>query len=534
MRSLHSGDDEELNRSFENLSFDSPLASGDSPPEIPLPNTRCPSKTIYEQLYHNHDDELIREQSISPLMDPGADLNIIASEDVPDLNIEEIYEKTRLDELRTAWEFIMLIKSASLDDVNIGLTDADIERLRKPPCNTIDAEIAHPDIHLSLDLFIGLKNCSQQAYTNACAAIKRRFPTALPLSYDQVKRKIADITGVKSMVHDMCVNSCVGFIGPFVDLEQCPKCGQDRYDQTILQKRRQRVARQIFHTVPIGPQLQALWRSSKSADDINYRERHTEEIRKELKTNHGRLFEYGDVFDGTAYLDAYAKGKIKPGDMVLMLSIDGAQLYCNKLSDCWIYIWVVLDYSPDLRYKKKYVLIGGFIPGPHKPKNIDSFLFPGIHHLSALQKTGLSVWDARDKVLKTMTPFLALATADGPAMSYLNGLVTHNGKCGCRLYCGFKGRLPPGGKHYFPVCLKPHNYSAQGSDHDDVKCRDVRTGSDESYKQNLEYVVASNSQAEYERRRLRTGICRPSIFLGLPESSTFGVPHMFGSDIMHL
>lgn len=107
-----------------------------------------------------------------------------------------------------------------------------------------------------------------------------------------------------------------------------------------------------------------------------------------------------------------------------MLSIDGAQLFEHKASDVWIYIWVIFDLAPDIRYKKKYVLPGGFFPG--KPKNVESLLFPGLHHLAALQREGLRIWDG-DKVF-TSHPFLALATADGPGMAYLNGLVGHHGK----------------------------------------------------------------------------------------------------------
>ena len=77
-----------------------------------------------------------------------------------------------------------------------------------------------------------------------------------------------------------------------------------------------------------------------------------------------------------------------------MLSIDGAQLYAHKMSDCWIYLWVIMDLSPDDRYKKRHVLPGGFIPGPNKPKILDSFLFPGLHHVRALQIEGLHIWDA--------------------------------------------------------------------------------------------------------------------------------------------
>ncbi len=133
-----------------------------------------------------------------------------------------------------------------------------------------------------------------------------------------------------------------------------------------------------------------------------------------------------------------------------MLSIDGAQLYESKKSDAWIYIWVVLDRSPDSRYKKKCVLPGGFIPGPNNPKNTDSFIYPGLHHLAGLQKEGLKVWNAFTDRIITSHPFNALDTADGPGQTHLNGMVGHSGAYGCRLYCPVKGRHRPGGTYYYP------------------------------------------------------------------------------------
>lgn len=108
------------------------------------------------------------------------------------------------------------------------------------------------------------------------------------------------------------------------------------------------------------------------------------------------LEEYQDIFHGSAYLNAVKSGAIKDNDMVLMLSIDGAQLYKSKQSDCWIYIWVVLDLALDVHYKKCHIFLGGFFPGPNKPGNIKSFLLPGLHHAAALMKEGLAIWDASE------------------------------------------------------------------------------------------------------------------------------------------
>ncbi|KAG1807871.1 uncharacterized protein BJ212DRAFT_1206955, partial [Suillus subaureus] len=153
----------------------------------------------------------------------------------------------------------------------------------------------------------------------------------------------------------MCPNTCLAFTGPYADLARCPRCGEGRWDPkktTATQK----VARQTFDTFPIGPQLQALWRHPDHAEKMRWREERTQSILDELKMTGGIPDVYEDVLHGKQYLDACQSGKIKDRDAVLVLSIDGAQLYESKRSDCWIYIWVLFDHSPDARYQKKYVL----------------------------------------------------------------------------------------------------------------------------------------------------------------------------------
>ena len=99
--------------------------------------------------------------------------------------------------------------------------------------------------------------------------------------------------------------------------------------------------------------------------------------------------------DGTDFIKTFCNGCMKKGDSILMFSIDGMQLYHSKLSDCWISIWVIFNFDPKTGcYKKTSILYSCNIPGPNKPKNLESFLFLGLHHLSALQQEGLSIWDA--------------------------------------------------------------------------------------------------------------------------------------------
>jgi len=183
------------------------------------------------------------------------------------------------------------------------------------------------------------------------------------------------------------------------------------------------------------------------------------------------LDEYSDVLHGADMIQAFRDGRIREDDVALMFSIDGAQLYAHKLSACWIYIWVLLNLSPTRRYQKKHVFVGGFIPGPKNPKNIDSFLFPSLGHLTTLQRESLAIWDAARQREVHSHIFLPLITADGPGMMHITGFVGYHGKHSCQLYCGLSGQWEHHGKHYFPALLKPRDYDIKGSSHPDVNIR---------------------------------------------------------------
>ena len=51
-----------------------------------------------------------------------------------------------------------------------------------------------------------------------------------------------------------------------------------------------------------------------------------------------QLDSIGNILNGTEYLGCLYNGEIKVDDICVMFSIDGAQIYRNKLSDLWLYI----------------------------------------------------------------------------------------------------------------------------------------------------------------------------------------------------
>jgi hypothetical protein len=441
------------------------------------------------------------------------------------VDLEDLSNLAHLKDMKIAMEYIRALEVASLDDDNNHLDKETVKRLRNPRTSPVD--VSDPDFRLGLDLFLASIKTTQENYTLTREAVLRRHPDDTIPSYDQMKRRVAEITGVVPIVHDMCPNSCLAFTGPFKNDDICSECSEARFDP-ITKK-----GRQQFYTIPIGPQLQALWANAESARKLDYRRRKTREIIDEIARN-GKITRYEDFIHGSMYLEAVKSGRIQDTDMILMLSIDGAQLYAHKASDCWIYIWIIFDFSPDLRYKQRQILPGGFIPGPNKPKNVDSFLFSGLHHLSAIQREGLRIWDALQNTIFLSRPFFALGTADGPGMMYLNGLVGYHGKHGCRLYCSITGRHKPGGSHYYPALLKPNNYAVDGCDHPDISYAALPSCSQDIYFENLRHLMAAENETQHRKRRLMTGISKPSLFLGLQPRNSFPVPSCFGSDIMHL
>jgi hypothetical protein len=434
-------------------------------------------------------------------------------------------------------EFVLALKNASLDDPLAKLSDDALDRLRNPPQGPII--IDSPGVRQSISMYLALEQGSQEAYNRMRRATMRNFEGANGaeeiLSFYNVEKLIRQHTGVESIEHDMCPESCLAFTGPFAHLEGCPMCGSSRWDQAKLRASsgRTKVAAQTFVTIPLGPQLQALYRDPESARHMRYLWERTQEVLHGLRQT-GKVPIVDDIAMGFDILGAVLDGEIKRDDIVLMVSLDGAQLYESKTSDCWIYIWVVLNLSPDKRYRKVHVRPGGFIPGPNKPKNVDSFIVVGMHHLAALQRETLTIWDASRNDIVKSDLHLIFTTADGPGLVYWDGMVGHSGKNGCRMYCGLRGRRKTRGTHYYPALLKPRDRCVAGSDHADIDVFTIPLGGADDYAKNLELIVTAPSQRQYELKKTDTGLTKPPLILGLSPQRCLGVPLCMTTDIMHL
>lgn len=138
----------------------------------------------------------------------------------------------------------------------------------------------------------------------------------------------------------MCPQSCVAYTGPFTGLDSCLFCNQPCFDDAGN-------PRQKFYTLSIGPQIQALKQHLESVTHMDYFWSRTQELLPEFNERRC-ISELDDFCCGTDILNAVWSGLIKEHDTILIMSFDGCQLYRIKVSDCWIYIWILGNLSPTL------------------------------------------------------------------------------------------------------------------------------------------------------------------------------------------
>jgi hypothetical protein len=421
---------------------------------------------------------------------------------------------------------IHALKNATLEEG--GMAPDDIDRLRDPESTRCTLDMSDTHLVKTLRHFVYSADTSREHYEIIRKVNMAAYPDDDFLSFDQAKRTLKKISGVVPMRHDMCTSSCAAFTGAYSDLEKCPYCSAPRYHADGRPRRQ-------FTTIPIGPVLQSFYASPQTAAEMHYLEKRLTEISDYLRTNNGEMEGYDDTACSHDLLKAWASGQFTKDDIALQLSIDGAQLYRDKASDCWMFIWIIHNLRPGLRYTKSFVIPGSFVPGPNKPREIDSFLFPSLHHLASIQREGLRVFDASTSTeIRRSIPIVVIASADSPGAASMSGFVGHSGKQGCRVYCAITGRRRDGDPHYYPVMLKPDSYTIPGCSHDDVTFKDLQTfrqSISATYERNLRLLLSARNLAQYNKYRLQTGLCKPTLFSGV---ITLGVPGIFTMDLMHL
>ena len=103
--------------------------------------------------------------------------------------------------------------------------------------------------------------------------------------------------------------------------------------------------------------------------------------------------------------------------------------------------------------------------------------------------------------------------------------------------CGMKGRHKLNSGHYYAAHLRPNESVVEDSNHADYEFHARYTGqipSCETYQRNLDKIVTSRNQTDFELNQKLTGISKPSLLSGLNPAQSLPVPRCFTIDLMHL
>ncbi|KAK2462167.1 hypothetical protein APHAL10511_005799 [Amanita phalloides] len=310
----------------------------DNPGEVP-----CLPQPEFEPMDEEGNSSNDKNREMVPEDEEGGDNE---GEDLPSVSTNDPWPQPALPKLTLAKDMIENIRAAHLED---DLNEEMLANLRSPPK---EPEVPDKLTLFAMSIFNQLISCSERVYEGVRATIQQFTGCKLHMHH-VVKSKIECTTRVTQLQTDMCINSCVAFTGPFKELDKHPKCNEHRYKENNRTKKMQ--PRKQFYTIPVGPQIQAMWRTPEGADHMRYCDWKMAEIIETILAT-GKILKF-DVLHGLEYLKACCAGKITPDDTLLMFSLDGAQLYHDKESDCWFAIWVVLNLSPDLCYQKVYILL---------------------------------------------------------------------------------------------------------------------------------------------------------------------------------
>ena len=145
-------------------------------------------------------------QSHTPIencQEPGNDPYQTDQDDSPEvLENNETDEGIVVADLLIAQSFINRIKNATLN--NGSMDPQSVDQLRNPYTEVLDT--SDPNLRQSLDFYLATKLASRDTYKKSVVAVQWQNPEHELLSFHGIEQKIADLSRVVPVAHDMCIN----------------------------------------------------------------------------------------------------------------------------------------------------------------------------------------------------------------------------------------------------------------------------------------------------------------------------------------
>ncbi|KAF5341189.1 hypothetical protein D9611_006128 [Ephemerocybe angulata] len=283
---------------------------------------------------------------------------------------------------------------------------------------------------------------------NLTDATFRHLPQAFPnhkfASLKATRKRVEFLARFRPVPYDCCINSCMCYAGPNAKEKECRYCDQPRWNASGKPRKQ-------FNYIPLITRLAALFRNKESAKNMAYRHNY--------RTSPDIL---RDIFDGKVF-EALRATKVQVGgheqeykffdmatDIALGFASDGFAPFKSRKQTCWPLLVFNYNLSPELRFRFENLICVGVIPGPRKPKDFDSFLWPFVEELLELA-LGVKTYHGVEEKFFQMHAYLILCTGDMPAVAMMMMMKGHSSVYPCR-QCKIRGILKPGTtQYYYPL-----------------------------------------------------------------------------------
>lgn len=340
------------------------------------------------------------------------------------------------------------------------------------------------------------------------------------------KRRLRYLAYFKPQPYDCCINVCVCYTGSYANMDYCPHCKESRFKDDS-----KRIPQKRFTYIPMTERLCSMLRNRDFSAIMKFRATHypydpsadPQEIPPKVQ----------DIFDGSNYRHLQAQQVVVDGveqpyhffeqetDIALGFSTDGFCPFRRRKKSCWPLLVFNYNLPPEFRFHLKWALCIGVIPGPTKPKDSNSFLWPFVQECKKLA-LGVRTFSILDNGNIKLRAYPIVGFGDIPAVSMCLCMKGHNGVTPCR-WCKIKG-VRQGRTYYVPLARVPPEkpYDARN-----LPQRDHRSFLSDGVKAEDPKV----SGATREARAKASGIKGTTILSEIP---SFVFPNSFPFDFMHL
>jgi Transposase family tnp2 len=222
-----------------------------------------------------------------------------------------------------------------------------------------------------------------------------------------------------------------------------------------------------------------------------------------------------------------------PRDIALSLSTDGFCPFWKCKKTCWPILIYNYNLSPEIHFWICHILCVGVFPGPYKPKDFDSFLWPLVKELLKLT-AGIKAFDLSSDEIFVLRAFLILVYRDIFVVSMVMRMKGCNRLVPCWM-CKITALQTPNS------CLPGHYVPLHCARHPTVRNNDMVTHvydpanlplrTHANFLNTAHAVQMAPTTAQSNICVKNSGIKGISILSYLP--SLF-FPHFFPYDFMHL